>query len=171
MIPRQVSQGLRLIANGVFVVAAAAEGKTHGFTATWVCQASFRHPLLTVAIDKGHDTYQLIKQSNEAVINVLRADQSAVAEFFGKRQTEPQTPYFRQEGGQPAPVLAEALAAVHCRLIGTLDARDHEVLLLEATTAEVFGEGEPLVYWSGKGYASAKPLGVTSSHETSREEP
>ena len=66
MIPRHISQGLRLIANGVFIVAAAADGKAHGFTATWVCQASFRNPLLTVAIDKGHDTYQLIQRTGRA---------------------------------------------------------------------------------------------------------
>ena len=169
MIPREISQGLRLIANGVFVVAAATEGQVHGFTATWVCQASFRNPLLTVAIDKGHETYRLIKQSNQAVINVLRGDQSEVSEFFGKKRDEPQTRYFLQRGGQTTAVLADGLAALHCRLLSTMDARDHEVLLLEATSAEVFGTGEPLIYWSGKGYATAKPLGIASSQETSRE--
>ena len=168
MIPRDISQGLRLIANGVFVVSAAAEGQVHGFTATWVCQASFRNPLLTVAIDKGHETYRLIKQSNEAVINVLRADQSELAEFFGKKREEPQTRFFRQQVGQASPVLAEGLAAIHCRVLSALDARDHEVLLLEATGAEVLGTGEPLVYWSGQGYASAKPMGIASSQESGR---
>jgi flavin reductase (DIM6/NTAB) family NADH-FMN oxidoreductase RutF len=158
MIPRDVSQGLRLIANGVFVVAAAAEGKAHGFTATWVCQASFRNPLLTVAIDKGHDTYQLIKSTGRATINVLGPAQKAVADFFGQRRDEPQSPYFRQQGGQETPVLKECLAAIQCQVVGSIDARDHDVLLLEATDAQVFSESEPLVYWSGKGYATARPL-------------
>lgn len=158
MIPRHISQGLRLIANGVFIVAAAADGKAHGFTATWVCQASFRNPLLTVAIDKGHDTYQLIQRTGRAVVNVLGPDQKAVAEFFGQRRDEPQSPYFRVQDGQELPVLRECLATIDCQVIGSLDARDHEVLLLEATDAQVYREGEPLVYWSGKGYASAKPL-------------
>lgn len=169
MIPRNISHGLRLLANGVFVVAAAADGKAHGFTATWVCQASFRNPLLTVAIDKGHDTYQLIKRTGNAVVNILRSDQKDVAEFFGRQREEPQSPHFRRDGGQETPLLADCLGAIRCRVIGEMDARDHVVLLLEATEAEVFGEGTPLVYWSGKGYASATPMGVKSSQETSRE--
>ena len=122
-----------------------------------------------MAIDKGHETYRLIKQSNQAVINVLRADQSEVSEFFGKKREQPQTSYFVQRGGQTTAVLADGLAAMHCRVVSSLDARDHEVLLLEATSAEVFGAGEPLIYWSGTGYATAKPLGITSSQEQNRE--
>lgn len=159
MIPHNISQVLRLIANGVFVVAAAAEGKAHGFTATWVSQASFRNPLLTVAIDKGHATYQLIQRSGHLVINVLDPAQVEVAEFFGGQREALQSPYFRQESGQETPVLKECLAAIHCKVAGSIDARDHEVLLVEATDAQVFAEGEPLVFWSGKGYATAKPLG------------
>jgi flavin reductase (DIM6/NTAB) family NADH-FMN oxidoreductase RutF len=169
MIPRNISQGLRLLANGVYVVAAAADGKAHGFTATWVCQASFRNPLLTVAIDKGHDTYQVIKRSGGAVVNILRSDQKDVAEFFGRQQTEPQSPYFRRDGGQETPVLNDSLATISCRVIGEMDARDHVVLLLEATEAQLLGDATPLIYWSGKGYAAATPMGVRSSQETNRE--
>lgn len=153
----QTTQGMRLIPNGVFVVAASHEGKTHGFTATWVSQASYRNPLLTVAIDKGHDTYGLIKASGSLVLNLLGAAQSAVAEHFGHQRREPGVSYFREEDGRQLPVLKECVATISCRVIGTMDARDHDVLLVEATESQVLSDEDPLVYVNKRGYCSIKP--------------
>ncbi len=154
MITQKIARGMRLIPNGVFVVASSHGGETHGFTATWVSQASYRHPLLTVAVDKGHDTYKLIQQSGKLVFNQLKASQADVAEHFGHRDRPPQSEFFREENGQQVPVLKDCLAAIFGQVVGTLDARDHVVLLVEATDSLVFSQDAPLLYWFERGYAA-----------------
>ena len=156
MITQNIARGLRLIPNGVFVVASSHGDETHGFTATWVSQASYRNALLTLAIDKGHDTYRLIQQSGHLVLNLLKSSQSAVAEHFGHSDRKSRGEYFREEDGRRIPVLRDCLAAIFCQVVGSLDARDHEVLLVEATDALVFAEGDPLVYSFQRGYAALK---------------
>ncbi|MHB1004819.1 MAG: flavin reductase family protein [Chloroflexota bacterium] len=155
-IAENIAQGLRLLANGVYVVAAAEGDQTHGCTATWVSQASFRNPLLTVALDKRHDTYNLIERTGKLVINVLGADQAEVAEHFGHKRAQARSQYFREENGRQQPVLKEGLAAIFAQVVDKVDARDHVVLLVEATDSLVFGTGAPLVYSFDGGYGVAK---------------
>ncbi|MHB1417579.1 MAG: flavin reductase family protein [Chloroflexota bacterium] len=156
MIAENISQGLHLIPNGVFIVASAHGGEVHGFTASWVSQASYRNPLLTVAIDKKHDTYRLIQGSRKLVINILRASQKDVAEHFGHERHPSDGQYFREENGQTVPVLNDCVAAIFCNVVGTMDARDHEVLLVEATDSLVITQGQPLVFWPSRGYVELK---------------
>jgi len=157
MIPQNISSALHLIANGVFVVAASHEGETHGCTVTWASQASYRHPLLTVSLDKRHDTYKLIESSHRLVINVLKASQADLAEQFGHATRPPQGGYFREEGGQLLPELKDCLAVIHCDVVDTLDARDHAVLLVEAKEARVLAKGDPLLYSIDHGYMTPQP--------------
>ncbi len=156
MIAQNIARGMRLIPNGVFVVASSHDGETHGFTATWVSQASYRNPLLTVAVDKGHDTYKLIQQSGQLVCNQLTASQVDVAEHFGHRDRPPQSEFFREENGQQVPVLKDCLAAIFCRVVDTLDARDHVVLLVEAIDSQVFSAEPPLLYSFDRGYVALR---------------
>lgn len=157
MIPTNVSQGLHLIPNGVFVVASAHEGKVHGCTASWVSQASYRNPLLTIALDKEHETTGMIERSGKVVINVLKAGQQDIAEHFGHEHRGMESGYFRQENGQDTPVVNDCLAAIFGNVVGKLDARDHTVFLVEATDAQVFSKEDPLVFWVDRGYAAPQP--------------
>lgn len=153
---QEISKGLKLLANGVHVVASSADGQVNGCTATWVSQASYRNPLLTVALDKNHETYKLIERSGKVVINILKSSQKDVAEHFGHQRRSASTQFFREEGGQQLPVLRDCLAAISGNVISSMDARDHVVLLVEATEARVLGEGEPLIYSFAVGYATPK---------------
>jgi flavin reductase (DIM6/NTAB) family NADH-FMN oxidoreductase RutF len=155
-IDKGIAKGLQIMTNGVYVVAASAENQTHGCTVTWVSQASYRNPLLTVALDKNHETFKLIERSGKLVINVLKSSQKDVAEHFGHDHRSSSVQYFQDEGGQQQPVLKDCLAVVFANVVSTVDARDHVVLLVEATESRVFGEGEPLVYSFANGYGAPK---------------
>jgi flavin reductase (DIM6/NTAB) family NADH-FMN oxidoreductase RutF len=155
-IDKGIAKGLQIMTNGVYVVAASAENQTHGCTVTWVSQASYRNPLLTVALDKNHDTFKLIERSGNLVINVLKSSQKDVAEHFGHDRRSSTVQHFQEQGGQQQPVLKDCLAAIFAKVVGQVDARDHVVLLVEATETRVLGEGEPLVYSFAGGYGAPK---------------
>lgn len=153
-IDQNIAKGLQLMNNGVYVVASAEGNQTHGCTVTWVSQASYRNPLLTVALDKGHDTYKVIERSGKLVINVLKSSQKDVAEHFGHENRESSAAYFQEQGGQQLPVLKDCLAAIFANVVDKIDARDHVVILAEATESRVFEQGQPLLYSFKGGYSA-----------------
>jgi len=157
--PRQIDQqlnhALRLMANGVFVIAAKHEGEVRGFTATWVTQVSFDHPLVAVSVGKDHQTYPLIERSGELVINILSASQSDLARHFGRKSHQDKQEdrgYFEVIDGMETPILAESLAFLHGTVISSSDARDHTVFIVEVTDATVRRDEEPLLYWPKNGF-------------------
>lgn len=155
-IDRETNRALRLLANGVFVVAAEYEGEVKGFTATWVTQASFNHPLVVLSACKTHETHSLIAHSGSFAVNVLGASQTHVARHFGRKIPRPgeRGDYFREEGGQQTPILREALAVLICRVVSTHDVRDHTLFVGEVTSTEVCGDENPLLYWPAHGFLS-----------------
>ncbi|TAK34329.1 MAG: flavin reductase [Chloroflexota bacterium] len=157
--PRQIdqrlNQAMRLMANGVFVIAAAYDGQVRGFTATWVTQVSYDHPLVAVSVSKSHHTYHLIERSGEMVINILAASQADVARHFGHKShdnTHEDRRYFQVTDGVETPILVESLASLRCRVTSSCDARDHTVFVVEVTEAAVRGDDEPLLYWPRNGF-------------------
>ncbi|MBI2955010.1 MAG: flavin reductase family protein [Chloroflexi bacterium] len=160
MIDKRLSAGLRLIANGVFVISTEYRGQVRGFTATWVSQVSYEHPLVMVSASKTHDTYPLIVSSDKFCVNVLGASQAEIARHFGRRKgpTETDAHYFREERGQVTPVLKDAIAFIQCKVISTHDAKDHTIFVGEVLNSQVLREEAPLVYWRAVRYARPEPL-------------
>ena len=151
----KLNQALRLLGNGVFVIATECEGVVRGFTATWVTQASYDHPLLAVSVARNHDTYPLIEHSGQLVVNVLAASQADVASHFGQKmahETLAERSFFRVVDGVEQPILDRPLAYMRTRILSSIDARDHTVFIVEVTDAEVCRNEEPLLYWPGNGY-------------------
>lgn len=155
MIDKRLSPALQMIANGVFVIGAEHRGQVRGFTATWISQVSYEHPLVMVSVSKAHDTYPLIVSSNRFVVNVLGASQSDIARHFGRRKGPGETDvqYFREEWGRSSPILKDALAVLECEIQSTHDAKDHTIFIGEVVNASVFREEDPLIFWRKGKYA------------------
>ncbi len=160
MFDKKVSAGLHLIANGVYIIAAQHQGQTRGFTATWVSQISYDHPLVMASVGKGHDTYPLIAGAKKFYVNILGISQIELARHFGRRKsaTETDAHYFRQDRGQVLPILNDAIAYLECNVVGTYDAPDHTLFIAEVVNSEVLKDEEPLIYWRQGKYASPKVI-------------
>lgn len=160
MFDKKVSAGLHLIANGVYVIAAQHGGQTRGFTATWVSQVSYDHPLVMASVGKTHDTYSLITGANKFYVNILGPSQIELARHFGRRKgpVETDAQYFRQERGQALPILVDAIAYLECNVVGSYEAPDHTLFIAEVVNSEVLRDEEPLIYWRQGRYARPKVI-------------
>lgn len=148
---------IHLIGNGVFVISAEHGGQMRGFTATWVSQVSYLHRLIMLSASKEHDTYPLIADSQRFVVNVLGVSNVDIARHFGRKKA-PDVPfdlrYFKRQNGAVSPVLSNAMAYIKCRVIATLDVRDHTIFVGEIEDAQVLREENPLLYFPKKGYVT-----------------
>lgn len=139
---------LRHIPYGLYVITVAHNGEDHGMTANWLTQAAFEPPMTVVAIENMSKTIAMIRDSHHFAINLLLAGQRELAGKLGK-SSEQAPQKLKGIKTKPAPVsgtpvLVDALGWVECRVVATLPAGDHTLVLGEVVGAGVEHDGQPL---------------------------
>jgi len=159
------SDALRLLTNGLYVLTTCVEETLHSATVSWVTQVSVQPTLVLVALRRNSRLAQAVRQAHRFVLNILGADQQALAEQFFTHHIQPAATAtdiggrpFRMDAGH-CPLLTDALAWLECRLAAELASPgDHTLILGEVTAAGVRRPGQPLVLgmtpWSYGGVAS-----------------
>jgi flavin reductase (DIM6/NTAB) family NADH-FMN oxidoreductase RutF len=139
----------RYILNGVSVIGVKKGDVINAMTAAWVCRASGDPPMVMVGIAPKRRSYPMIKESGVFTVSILHKGQTEVARHFGR------TPKFGAEkfenhpyeiGETGAPILADCLAAMECRVVSSFLTGDHEWFVGEIFREEIKREGEPLPY-------------------------
>jgi flavin reductase (DIM6/NTAB) family NADH-FMN oxidoreductase RutF len=155
-----VKDVLRRLPYGLYGVTVAHGGEEHGMTANWVTQASFEPAMVAVAVENTSRTIGMIRDARYFAVNVLLEGQRELA---GKLARSSDTAPHKLKGIKTkpaptagAPILAEALGWVECRLIATLPAGDHTLVLGEVVEGGVeHADGRPLTLEAaGLNYAS-----------------
>src|SRR5712691_1383054 len=140
---------LRRFPYGLYAVTVAHGGEEHGMTANWVSQAAFEPPMVVVAVENTSKTIGMIRDAHHFAINVLQRSQRELAGKLGRASE--QAPHklkgmkTKPAPASGAPILADALGWLECRVIASLPAGDHTLVLGEVVEAGVEHEdAEPL---------------------------
>ncbi|MGH7607462.1 MAG: flavin reductase family protein [Gemmatimonadales bacterium] len=139
---------LRHFPYGLYAVTVAHGGEEHGMTANWLTQAAFEPPMVAVAVENTSKTIGMIRDAHHFAINVFLKGQRDVAGKLGR--TSDQVPHkLKGLKTKPAPVagapiLADCLGWVECRVTATLPAGDHTLVLGEVVAAGVEHDGDAL---------------------------
>lgn len=75
---------LRMLTYGTYVLTSATNDDICAATVTWVSQASFDPPLVSVCIKQESYTYDVVKQSNRFILHLLSHEQKDFAASFFK---------------------------------------------------------------------------------------
>lgn len=136
---------LRHFPYGLYVVTVTHGGEEHGMTANWITQASFEPPMVVVAVENSSKTIGMIRDAHHFAVNLLQSGQRDLAGKLGRssEQTPQKLKGIRTKPApvSGAPILADALGWVECRLMTTLPAGDHTLVLGEVVGAGVEHEG------------------------------
>ena len=122
---------LRMIPYGLFILTSHGAGDAIAAAAVnWVTQASFKPPLLAVAVRADSHAHALIQESGVFALNVLGKDQGAAAFAFFKTTVREGTtlsgePFHFGETGSP--ILDHVPAWVECKLVGSIAQGDHTI--------------------------------------------
>jgi flavin reductase (DIM6/NTAB) family NADH-FMN oxidoreductase RutF len=142
-----VSKALGRIPSGCFVVTASDAGNSTGVLASWVQQAGFDPPAVTVAIRHGRPIRDLIDRSGRFVVNTLGEDCTHILKRFAAG-VDPDEPVFQGLRSRTEPagvVLEDAISSLSCRVIGELDAGDHTVYVGTVIDGDVRRSNPPCV--------------------------
>lgn len=147
-------EALRHFPTGVTVVTVCAGDQVHGLTVSAFCSVSPDPPLVAAVIDQRHTAWPLLEQEGAVfAVNILGADQVETSNRFAWLKDEDR---FAEGSWAPAvtgaPVLAEALAWLDCRVWSRHPAGTHTIYVGEVLASSVPRPDQPpLVYWN-RGY-------------------
>jgi len=138
---------LRMFTYGTYVLTSSYNDEICAATVTWVSQASFDPPLISVCIKRESRSFSTVKQSKKLVLHLLSHEQKDYAAAFFK-------PSELVDGNinghtfsindYKMPILDEPPAYLECDVIEILENGDHPLFLVEVKNAVVRKEVNPL---------------------------
>lgn len=142
-------------ATGVTVVTTQLDGEQHAMTCNSFTSVSLEPVLVLFCAEKVARFHDAVLATGEWAVSVLAQGQERVSRHFAVRGR----PLEDQFGGVAhttgpltgAAVLDDAVAALECRTVSTVDAGDHTVVVGEVLGLSVPDPlGEPLLYYEGR---------------------
>lgn len=148
------------IPSGVFIlVAGNGEGQQTGMLASWVQQASFEPPQVTVAVNKSRYLNDWLTAGSPVTINQVRQNDPALFRHFGKG-FDPDVDAFADIDSEDAdcglPQLPDAMATLEGEITSHMEAGDHVIYLVTITSGKAHqdpGDFEPFVHVRKNGFS------------------
>jgi len=137
------------VPSGIFILTIAKGDQSTGMLASWVMQAGFEPPMVTVAVKQGRYVCDWLTDGQPFVLNLVGDSQKQYLGHFG-RGFEPDEPAFEglettaAENGAPA--LNDALGHLQCEPVSHVDSGDHRIFLAKVHGGSLANEGEPMVH-------------------------
>jgi flavin reductase (DIM6/NTAB) family NADH-FMN oxidoreductase RutF len=145
---------MRHLAGGVSVITAGRGNDITGMTVTSVSSLSVEPPTLIVSINREASSWPLIKRHGCFGVNILTADQLALAErFTGKGGFKGAERFAGVETTilvSGVPLLAGALAAIDCEVEDVIERHSHAVVIGRVLDVRTSGRSAALAYWQGR---------------------
>jgi len=151
-----VGKALGRIPSGVFLLTASHDGQATVMMASWVQQAAFDPPAVSIAMAKGRPIAPLIQRSKKLALSVVPESDTSLMKRYARGVKEGEDPFAGVEtlmtpGG--VPVMKSALAWLEGRLIHTCDfGADHDLLIAEVVAGEILREGRAFAHQRGNGF-------------------
>ena len=151
-----VGKALGKIPSGVYILTASHGGESMVMMASWVQQAAFEPPAVSIAMARGRPIARLIDASKKMALSVIPESDTSLMKRYARGVKEGEDPFagvetFQTPGGVPA--MKSALAWLECRLIHTADfGGDHDLLVAEVVAGNVLHEGRAFAHQRGNGF-------------------
>lgn len=141
----QIAQPLGLIASGGFVLTARDSGQSTGILVTWVQQAGFDPPTVTVAVKHGRSIEAMIGHSGHFVLNIIGEDSAKMYKHFGKGFTAAESAFegLSVKTEAAGVVVHDCIAHLGCKVISKVDTGDHTVFVGQVTGGAIHRNAKP----------------------------
>jgi 3-hydroxy-9,10-secoandrosta-1,3,5(10)-triene-9,17-dione monooxygenase reductase component len=148
--PQALRAAMSRFPTGVTVVTAIGPDGPAGATANAVASLSLEPPMILACLDLGSRTLVAVQHAGGFGVNVLAADQAALARRFSTKDPHPRkwegVPWTERAG---TPMIQGALIWLGCGLGDVHQGGDHVIVtapVLELAT----GDGAPLIFHEGE---------------------
>jgi flavin reductase (DIM6/NTAB) family NADH-FMN oxidoreductase RutF len=150
---------MRRLASTVTIVSTAHDGRRYGMAATAVSSVTAAPPAILACVNRSASIHAALNVGARYCINLLGpAHAGIVGAFSGQVAGEDR--FARGDwraGGGGQPYLADAAAAIFCRLALSTPYGSHSIVVGEVEAVLLGGDPEPLIYRDG-GFHRTAPL-------------
>jgi len=148
------------VPSGVFILVAGDGGdKQTGLLASWIQQASFEPPQVTVAVNKSRYLNDWLSDGCPVTINQVARGDGVLFKHFGKG-FEPDIDAFDgvevEVGKHGLPLLKAAMASMEGTVLSRMEAGDHIIYLVAisaATAHRDLSEFDPFIHVRKNGFS------------------
>ena len=139
-------QSLRMFSYGVYILSSVNKGEYCVSTITWVSQASFEPPMISVCIKRNSASYEIVKKRGEFILHLLGDNQKELASTFFKPTIFDDEKLNGQEFSleNNLPLLKDIPAYIQCKVVKILENGDHPLFLAEVDDAKINNDSNPL---------------------------
>jgi flavin reductase (DIM6/NTAB) family NADH-FMN oxidoreductase RutF len=153
---KTVGKALGRIPSGVFILTAGlGEGAT-AMMASWVQQASFVPPVVSVGVAKDRPIEQIIEREKAFALSVLGEHDHALMKKYARGVGTGPAAFEgvkARQGDNGAMILEGALAYLECRLTNICEyGGDHKIIVGEVTAGKLLRDGPSFVHLRGSGF-------------------
>jgi len=137
----------------MFIVTARAGDERVGCLVGFATQASIDPPRFLVCLSHANHTYRRAGDAPVFAVHAVPVEAAALAELFGGETQDDLDKFARcrwHDGPHGLPILADCPSWFAGRVLGRLDARDHDAVLLEPFAAEHRGDAAELTFHRAK---------------------
>ncbi len=172
-LPEDLRHAMRHMAGGVSVITAGAGDERTGLTAITARSLSIEPPRMLICVSAAASTWPVIRKYRHFAVNLLRADQQAVAERFAGRKGEKGVQRYHGADwvqlASGASGLADALAMVDCEVEESFERHNNGILIGAVLSATLgpFPDCDPLLYAHGD-FAPLRRGVADPDHRTAR---
>ena len=155
---QQFRAALGLFATGVTIVTVRSpDGGLVGLTANSFNSVSLDPPLVLWSLSRRAGSMPVFTQGSHYAINILAADQKALAQRFATRDIDRFAGVAWREGAGGAPVLDGAAATFECANRSRYEEGDHVIFVGEVERCTARAGAQPLIFHGGR-YFTELPL-------------
>jgi len=145
------------VTSGIYILTAGTGGHATGMLASWVMQAGFEPPMVSVAVKSGRYIEEWLTEGKPFVLNVVTEKQFDLLKHFGSGF----------DLGEPAfegleittcscgvPILSDCLGYLECEPDSHIDSGDHRIFLAKIVGGGLHADTPPMTHVrkSGKQY-------------------
>ena len=148
-LPEALRQAMRRWASGVSIVSTLSQGQPYGMTVSAFTSISLDPPYILVSLAREAQTRQAVLKAGFFGVTILAEHQADLSDRFAGQVEEPER--FRGVDTLTlvtgAPLLAEGLAHIDCRVAQTLEVGTHTLVIGAVQAARQGQAAFPLVYF------------------------
>jgi flavin reductase (DIM6/NTAB) family NADH-FMN oxidoreductase RutF len=153
---KTVGKALGRIPSGVFILTAGEGESATAMMASWVQQASFLPPMISVGVGKERPIVEIIRREKKFALSVLGEHDHALMKKYARGVGSGPAAFDGvkvRQGANGATILEEALAYLECQLVSICEyGGDHEIVVGEVTSGQILREGPSFVHLRGSGF-------------------
>ncbi len=153
--PKPFDPVLGRVPSGVYILTIGTGPRATGMLASWVMQAGFEPPMVSVAVKLGRYVCDWLTEGQPFVLNLVGEGQKKFLRHFG-HGFEPGAPAFDglaiTHCARGVPILSDALGHVECEPVRHIDSGDHRVFLAKVARGRLVNEDlKPMVHFRKSG--------------------